>query len=178
MSALDLESALLFTGMLPVRLEILAAPPAEHELQRCNESNELLLKTVSVLEDKPEHDETDPLAQELKRQDLKISLLLDMLGSLLLQHQLLPPLCEVQLAAHGMQLHTPEKPGDMQHCRISLYIEGSVPKPLILFGTAQASQHPGLVDITFTGTSQSVQDNIDKFIFRHHRRRVAQTRKA
>ena len=35
-----------------------------------------------------------------------------------------------------------------------------------------------MTDIVFSGVSQTVTDNIDKFIFRQHRRRIAQARKA
>lgn len=172
------DSGILFTGSLPLRLELLNEAPREHELQRCNESNELLLKSVAVLEEKLEHDETDPVEQELKRQDMKLNLILDLLVSLLQQQQLLPAPRDLQLSASGLRFADAQLATGAQPCRVELYIEHAIPKPLILFGLCQPAPEPGMTDILFSGVSQSVMDNIDKYIFRQHRRRIAQARKS
>lgn len=171
-----LDTGIRYHGRLPLLVETLDTLPAEFEQLRISESNELLLKAVSVLEDKPEHDETDPVHQELKRQDLKITLLLDMLGSLLVQNCLLPQPQEVELTTDTLQLRSGEPVASGQLCRISLYIDGAVPKPLVLFAHSQPAQ-PDYVSFVFTALAQNVRDNLDKFIFRYHRRLVAQNRK-
>jgi hypothetical protein len=172
------DSGLVYSGSLPLSLELRSGPPQEHELLRANESNEVLLRSVSVLEEKIDHDENDELAQELKRQDMKLNLILDMIGTLLMQQQMIPGAREIQLTASGLRLAIAPNPAMTQNCRVQLYIEPAIPKPLTLFGHCQASDQAGMTDVVFHGLSQVVTDHLDKFIFRHHRRRIAQARKA
>lgn len=172
------DSGIVYTGSLPLSLDLLSAGPHEQELLRANESNELLLRSVSVLEEKLDHDENDELAQELKRQDMKLNLILDMIGTLLMQQQVIPGLRELQLTASSLRLAIVPKPVMSQFCRVQLYIEPAIPKPLTLFGQCEAADQPGMTDVVFRGISQVVTDHLDKFIFRHHRRRIAQARKA
>lgn len=169
-----LDNGSVYRGSLPVLVEPLAALPEEQELLFVNAGNELLLRTVTVLEEKPELDETDPLSVELRRQDLKLSLLLDMLGSLLLQQRVLPPPRAVEFTADMFSMGTgapPPLPGS--HCRISVYIEPAIPRALVLFG----QQHPDSPAFHLVGLGQQVRDQLDKYIFRHHRRLVAMARK-
>jgi hypothetical protein len=173
----QLDTGSVFHGCLPVVVEALDQLPMEAELQQCNDSNELLLKTVAALEDKPEHDENDVLGQELKRQDLKLTLLLDMLGTLLQQYKIVPPPRPLELTVEGVKLPAAGSMPGTRLCRLSLYIESHIPKPLQLFGHLHPGPVPGDLHIIFTALNQNVQDNLEKFIFRHHRRRVAQTRK-
>ncbi|HEY0961898.1 MAG TPA: PilZ domain-containing protein [Pseudomonadales bacterium] len=172
------ENGIVYSGCLPLSLVLMSGAPHEHELLRANEGNELLLRSVSALEEKIDTDENDEIAQELRRQDMKLNLVLDLLGALLLQQQVIPESRELQLSAAGLRTHVSPTPAPAQHCRLQLYIEPAIPKPLTLFGQCHASSGPGMTDISFTGLSQTVTDNLDKFIFRHHRRRIAQARHA
>jgi hypothetical protein len=178
MNAPVVESGIVFTGSLPLSIQLLSEAPREPELLRANESNELLLRSVAVLEEKVDHDETDELAQELKRQDMKLNLILDMLGTLLMQQQVIPEPREIQLTGNSLRIGVKPNPAITQHCRVQLYIEPAIPRPLTLFGLCHPSAQAGMTDIVFSGVSQAVTDNLDKFIFRHHRRRIAQARKA
>lgn len=171
------DSAVVYSGSLPLSLELMSGPPPEHELLRANEGNELLLRSVSVLEEKVDHDENDEIVQELKRQDMKLNLILDMIGTLLMQQQVIPVARELQLSASGVLLGIAANCALDQHCRIQLYIEPAIPKPLILYGQCHPSTASGMTDIVFNGVSQAVKDNLDKYIFRHHRRRIAQAKK-
>lgn len=172
------DSGVVFNGSLPLTVDLLSAAPGEHELLRANEGNELLLRSVSALEEKIDHDENDAIEQELRRQDMKLNLILDLLGTLLLQQQVVPEPRALQLSAAGLRLAITPTPAPGQYCRIQLYIEPAIPKPLILFGQCQAAAEPAMNEVLFVGLSQVVTDHLDKFIFRHHRRRIAQTRKA
>jgi hypothetical protein len=173
-----IDNGLVYSGSLPLAVDLLDTAPRDHEMQRANDSNDFLLRSVAALEEKIEQDDTDPVWQELKRQDMKLNLILDMIGTLLLQQQLLPAPRELQMTASGLRIGALQNAGSAQHCRVHLYIEPAIPKPLTLYGQCHASSQPGMTDIVFNGVGQSVTDNIDKFIFRHHRRRIAQARKA
>lgn len=170
------DSGVVYTGSLPLSVTLMSGAPLEQELLRANESNELLLRSVSALEEKIDTDESDEIAQELRRQDMKLNLILDLLGALLLQQQVIPETRELQLSAAGLRAVVSPTPAPAQHCRIQLYIEPAIPKPLTLFGQCHVSAQAGATDIAFVGLSQTVTDHLDKFIFRHHRRRIAQAR--
>lgn len=170
-------NGLVYSGSLPLGITLMSGAPHEHELLRANEGNELLLRSVSALEEKIDTDENDALAQELRRQDMKLNLILDLLGTLLLQQQVIPEPRELQLSAAGARTTVSPTPAPGQHCQLRLYIDPAVPKPLTFYGQCHASALDGATDITFTGLSQNVTDHLDKFIFRHHRRRIAQARK-
>jgi hypothetical protein len=172
------DSAVVYSGSLPLSLDLLSGAPQEHELARANEGNELLLRSVSALEEKIDVDENDELVLELRRQDMKLNLILDMIGTLLMQQQMIPAAREIQLSAGGLRLGVTPNPANTQHCRIQLYIEPAIPKPLTLFGQCHPSTQAGMTDVVFSGVSQIVTDNLDKYIFRRHRRRIAQARKA
>lgn len=178
MNAPVTDNGLVYTGSLPLSLDLLDAAPRDYELQHANDSNDFLLRSVAALEEKIEHDDPDPVWQELKRQDMKLNLILDMIGTLLLQQKLVPPPSELQLTASGLHIGATQTPAPAQHCRVQLYIEPAIPKPLTLYGQCHPSAQAGMIDIAFNGVGKSVTDNIDKFIFRHHRRRIAQARKA
>ena len=171
------DRGVVYTGSLPLSIELLTEAPREQELLQANEGNETLLRSITALEEKMDHDEDDELAQELKRQDMKLNLILDLIGTLLQQYQVIPQARDIQLTAASVRLNLVLN-AQTQYCRVQLYIEPSIPKPLTLFGRCHPSSQAGMTDVIFEGLSQSVTDNLDKFIFRHHRRRIAQARKA
>ncbi len=172
------DSAIAFSGSLPLSVGLLSSRPSEQELLRANDSNELLLRSVSALEEKIDFEENDELVQELRRQDMKLNLILDMIGALLMQQQVIPASRELQLSAGGLRASVSPNPAESQYCHVQLYIEPAIPRPLSFFGQCHPSAQAGLTDVLFIGLSQTVTDNLDKFIFRHHRRRIAQARKS
>lgn len=171
------QGGLVYKGCLPLSIELLADAPAPHELLRANEGNELLLRSMSALEEKIDTEENDTIAQELRRQDMKLNLILDLMGSLLQQYQVIPHARELQLTASSVRIGIAPNPGPARHCRIQLYLEPAIPKALVLYGQCQAALEPGISEVVFSGLSQTVTDHLDKFIFRHHRRQIAQARK-
>ena len=56
---------------------------------------------------------------------------------------------------------------------IALYIDTRMPRPVRLYGIATEGAEAGWQDFTLAGMSQGLQDTLDKFIFRQHRRLVA-----
>ena len=151
-----------------------------------NEANDVLLNNLMLLEEKHETDDHDEIMQELRRQDTRIRMLMDLLCMLLLQNQLLPAAGLVRFS--GAELSVPaagldHPAGSKVQC--SLYIDPALPKPLVLFAESQGqrnevasdNQTSTWLDFTLAGLSLPVQDNIEKLIFRHHRKIVALQRR-
>jgi hypothetical protein len=184
--SLKAGAGMMYEGMLSLSLQTIAALPSPNQLVVINEANDILLNNLMLLEEKHENDDHDEIMQELRRQDMKIRMLMDLLCMLLQQNQLLPAATMVRFS--GTELSVPASgqlypAGSKLQC--SLYIDPSLPKPLLLFAESQgvhteetsAAETTTWLDFTFTGLSLPVQDNIEKLIFRHHRKIVAQQRR-
>ena len=185
-------TGMMYEGILSLMLGPVAMLPPPNLLSTINEANEVLLDNVLMLDEKKhEYDEHDEVMQELKRQDLKMKLILELLSMLLVQNQLLPAAGMVRFS--GELLSVPaagrtEFPVN-SWVQLSLYIDPALPKPLTLFGTFSGNTEvfnasggadaPSEVwqQYQLQGLSQAVQDKLEKLIFRQHRKTVAQSRR-
>ena len=174
------NEGLVYEGMLPLSLTTIEQFPSDSEYVTFNSVNENLLKANLILHDSPELDDHDDISLELRRQDMKISLLLELVGELLRQHQLVPEAQKLKLTSSSIECSMPDA---LKHnlvkgskVSINLYISSSTPKPLKLFGELiEVSTDQKIVGINFKGLTQTVQDWMEKTIFQHHRRTVAQS---
>lgn len=166
------DKGLEFHGSLPFEARPIAAMPDEHAMLVINQGNEQALRSVMMLQDKPDHDDSDPVFQELKRQDQKLNLVLDLLGTLLVQFKAIPATRELQLTDSELRFDHGDA-GLQGLCEVLLYIEPGLPRPLRLFGTAQREEGSGTTSVVFQGLSRSLTDQLDKYLFRYHRRLVA-----
>lgn len=162
----------------------------DHELDQkhlamVNASNEEFLRAVSVIGDaggqkEPQENSSGVVAQEVARLDLKVNLLLDLVGTLI-YHQLdIPETSPVRVSAAGVawQGDVPN-PGDTIY--LELYIQRGLPKPLCCYGEVVSSADEtaaGKARVRFTGLSGAAKSWLEKLIFRHHRREVAYQRAA
>ena len=182
MSAPDADNGgtdgLRYHGMLPVAITPLAEDPADAELVALNAANEGLLSALRVLNEKPELDDADQLHAEVRRLDYKLSLLLDLLSQLIRQTQPLPALVSLVLESRRLQLQLPLPEAPCY--RIELFLDAVIPTPLRLCarkgkGPDKSAEQAALaITLDFFGVGQQVQDGLDRFLFRHHRRQVAQ----
>jgi hypothetical protein len=201
-------AALVFEGELSWQLLPLAALPTATKLAATSDSNELLLHNILLSDekrDKYEHDENDVLLFELKKQDLKLRLVLELLGTLLVKNDLIPLVKPVRFSS--TEIGVPAKYVNGYHERssqeesaqeesaqeesaqeesaqkdawfeFSLYLDTALPRPLVLYANAESATDDGWLGFQIHPLRQSVQDNLEKFIFRYHRKVVAQSRKA
>ncbi|MES2626579.1 MAG: PilZ domain-containing protein [Pseudomonadota bacterium] len=172
------EKGLEFNGRLPLSVEKIARIPGAAELVTINMGNEQLLRTVMLLEEKLDVDEDDEVLQELKKQDMKINLLLDMLSTLLIQNNAIPPAQDITLTDSWVRLKGDDLTQFDGECCVKLYINPAMPRPLMLYGACKQFADTNELQITFQGMSQNLVNGLDKFIFRFHRRMVANSRTA
>ncbi|MDP5052612.1 MAG: PilZ domain-containing protein [Congregibacter sp.] len=157
----------------------------QKHLAMVNASNEEFLRAVSVIGDaggQKENQESSSgiVAQEVARLDLKVNLLLDLVGTLI-YHQLdIPDTSPVRVSAAGVawkgNVPVPE-PGATVY--LQLYIQRGLPKPLCCYGEVVSSAEDyaaGLAKVRFTGLTGAAKSWLEKLIFRHHRREVAYQR--
>jgi hypothetical protein len=151
-------------------------------LATLNSGNEALLAGLRTLHEKPELEDNDQTLAELRRLDHKLSLVLDLLSMLLQQTHPLPPTQAVVLDSRHLQLAGPLPAA--AHYRLDLYLDTSVAKPLRLVGRpvetaagpapGPSTVEPTFVTLAFMGVGQQVIDGLERFLFRQHRKQVAQ----
>ncbi len=182
------EGFLSYQDRLAVHWQVLQNAPAEMEMLHANDSNESLLKVSGLFgEHVADTEEFADLVPEFARLDLKLNLVLEFLGMLLTQTSQLPGKRLVSLSPRGVAIageNGEEFPDSGSTVVLDLYIQPNLPKPLKIFGEVVDTRYADAAHIDepcfvvrFSGINQVVEEWLEKFVFRHHRRLVAQQRK-
>lgn len=163
--------------------QIVDGLPADNELVTINEDNSRFLKALAALsEGAPEAGEELPqTAAELQRLDLKLNLLLEIVGELLANQRTLPAPTKVRLGHTGIEWLAEDCPPSGAHVCIEVYLRSELPSPLKFHGVAVLTDAEAgsastsrRVQVRFAGLNPALQDDLEKFIFRRHRRSIAQ----
>lgn len=177
------EDGLAYTDNISIAWRKVDHSLDQKHLAMVNASNEEFLRAVSVIGDaggqkEPQESSSGVVAQEVARLDLKVNLLLDLVGTLI-YHQLdIPDTSPVRVSAGGVAWKgaVPE-PGTTVY--LELYIQRGLPKPLCCYGKVVSTADAyaaGTAKVRFTGLTGSAKSWLEKLIFRHHRREVAYKR--
>jgi hypothetical protein len=139
-----------------------------------------VLQAVGALDehgqiDKP--DENAPHAADIVRLEMKMNLLLDMVGALLIASRPRPKPAAVRFNALGgvFQGMTPFPPLGNQGV-LEVYLRDCVADPLRLFGRIASVSPDGKVKVRFVPPGENISDLLEKLAFRKHRRQVAGVR--
>jgi len=176
-------SGLAYEDVAPLRWRQVAELPDGSDLQRMNAENAHVLQADASLEEHRRgepREENEPMFQELQRLEFKLDVVLRVMSSLLEQQHAMPERRKFRIYSQGLEWHEAGKPpavGD--RVVVSLYVNKSLPFALELPGSISAVS-PGSgetnVRIAFQGLSAHVGELLEKLIFRHHRRLVAESR--
>ena len=181
-TAKEFAEGLFFEDMLPLEWRRLDAEPDEAYLAHLNDSNDNMLRMLAIMEERVQDkaDEGQSLNAEIARLEAKVNLLLDMAGQILANHLLLPDQTPARLGARGIEFATTDPPTRNERVLISVYLYERYPRPLEVVGSVFSVDDTGngafWVRVKFEKMSPAVQDWLEKFIFRRHRRLVAQSR--
>ncbi|MEX0963849.1 MAG: hypothetical protein WDZ52_07415 [Pseudohongiellaceae bacterium] len=170
-----LPSGLVMEGRFSFAIEKIRDLPNSSEMLVIDKENEKLLRTSAVWQEPVEVEEPDHVSLELRRQDLKISLLLDLVGELLIRQSEFPAQESIRLTATAMEF--PEEiptRGDGEKAKATLYLIPAFPRALQFYGDIAPSEREGFSLLIFQGTSIAVRDQLEKIIFTNHRRSIAQ----
>jgi len=175
--------ALVYEETLPLRWQRLAARPSETEIHRLNDTALATLQAALAWDDPSGAEAAEEgglRAQELLRLELKLNLLLELFGELLIRQGLVPEAIPVRLTPEGLDWETAEPPAPSDCLILSVYLLPGVPKSVdlpALTRTVQASDGRYRIHADFLAPAPSVRDYLEKLIFRFHRRRVAEVRR-
>lgn len=175
-----LQQGLVCEDEMPLAWAVVQSLPSAQQLAGRNVSNEALIRACEALEDTHRQPEdSSEIAHELLRIESKLNLVLELLGDWLRAQGDPPPVRAVRFNAAGIEWQGPDGPPAGANVRISFHLCQAFPKPLQLFGEVMESETAnGTVRtvVRFLGVSEVVADGLERFIFRRHRREVAQIR--
>ncbi len=179
MPELFLGDGLIFEDMLPVSWT--PGPLAEGlALARLNADNHQLLGAEASLDEVRVHealkDESPALVHELQRLEYKVNILLRLTAELAMRSSGLPPAQRVRLTSRALEWFGAGRLAVGATGVLAVYINSSLPQAVKIPCTVAAERVEDNVHVAqmrFSGLSDAVAEQIDKLIFRHHRRLVA-----
>jgi hypothetical protein len=179
-SQTSLLEGVTYRDNLPIDWEVVSALPGEGEQHRLNHSNEDLLQTLLIL-DEPYQDTEDegegPGHGHLRHLEAKLDLVLSLVGEMLAAAVVLPKPHPMQIGAQGLCLTTGGE-GIVQVgnlLKMKLYLDSKIPRPLQLYAHVRAVDEGGFT-LEYIPLEPVLQDLLDKYVFRQHRRAIASSR--
>ena len=184
MSQSFLGDGLIFEEALPVVWT--AGPLAEGlVLARLNADNHQLLAAEASLDEVRVHealkDESPALVQELQRLEYKVNILLRLTAELAVRNRGLPAPQRIRLTSRALEWFSEQGPAVDGTGLLAVYINSALPQPVnIPCAVVGERVQDGMrvLQMRYTGMSDAVVEQLDKLIFRHHRRLVAGARLA
>ncbi len=175
-----LYEELAYEDVLPAAWRPLPEPFDPAMVGSFADRNLRVLQAVSALDehgqiDKP--DENAPHAADILRLEMKMNLLLDMVGALLIASRPRPKPVAVRFNALGgvFQGNAPFPPLGNQGV-FEVFLRDCVAEPLRLFGRIASVSPDGKVKVRFVPPGEHISDLLEKLAFRKHRRQVAGVR--
>jgi hypothetical protein len=152
------------------------------ELQRAamRDRNLSVLGTLAVFSERRSEspDEESPIAQDMLRLDSKLNVLMAMLDQLLRRGADLPPRTPVSFNAIGALLPVSLWPAGSEHALLRLHFDGCLALPLELLARRVQERDADHIFVAFESMDEATCDAIERLVFRHHRRKVAERRSA
>ncbi len=183
-SSSSLGEGLVYEDAVPLRVNEISAHLEEGRLAAMQDSNEEILRVIAALDEhhaEAGDEEAQHLGQDLARIESKLDLLLDMVAHMLASQLSVPSRLPIRLTASAIQWRQAEAPPAAgRQVLLDLYLHRKFPRPLVLLGVVREVRTlPGEYQVTvdFAGMGESVRNWLEKLIFRHHRRSIAQARR-
>jgi atypical PilZ domain-containing cyclic di-GMP receptor len=179
-----LGDGLIFDESLPV----VFTPGALAEglaLARLNSDNHQLLGAESSLDEVRVHEalkeESPALIHELQRLEYKVNILLRLTAELALRNSGLPAPQRVKLTSRALEWFAGEAPAVGSTGLLAVYVNSALPQPVkipCVVAGERTEDNLRVAQLRFNGLSEAVIEQLDKLIFRHHRRLIAGARLA
>lgn len=173
----EFEQRVSVEEMLHVAIEPLAWPMPQAQALALAERNGNALAAIAALEERRVEatDDDNPLMLEMRRMDAKLTALVDIVNRLLVPADALPPQRLLRFNARGAVLDAEMAlPGDT--ILLSLRFDHCRSLPLELPARRETQDDVGRTFVSFVAVNDAQSDAIERLVFRHHRRKVAEAR--
>jgi hypothetical protein len=176
-----LYEELAFQDVLPVSWKPMATAVDRELTSSFDERNLRLLQAWEAMDEHVLIDkqkvEDAPYAAEIIRLDLKLNLLLDLVGQLLVANHPRPHPVPVRFNALGaMWRGTGTLPEAGEQGILDIYLRDSLSEPLRMAGRVTSVTPEGGIKVKFLPMGEAVSDILEKLAFRRHRRQIAGAR--
>lgn len=174
-----LNNELAYQDLLPVAFKPLARPLELAEVAALTDRNLRMLQVCAVLEEQgavEKKDESSPHAADMMRLEVKVNLLLDLVGQLLAAQLPRPAPAMVRFNAAGALWKPAVAPRVGQQGLLEIWLRDSLPQPLALIANITQVTTDGNVKASFLPPGEATADLLEKLAFRRHRRQVAGVR--
>lgn len=164
-----------------LRVAVLPRDAASTPLARLAERNASALASIAAIEERRAEgtDEDSPVLQELARLDAKLNALVDIVNRLLLPADALPERTPLRFNAVGALLPGAQLTGaEGQAICLRIHLDACPSLPLELPARISRRFDDGLAFVIFEALGEAVADAVERFVFRHHRRKVAGARQS
>jgi hypothetical protein len=170
---------LAYEDLLPVRWTAHDEPVPDLQAQHLAERNLRVLQACDALEEHgrlEKADEESPHSADLMRLDLKLNLLLDVVGQLLAASQQRAEPRQIRFNAMGAHFVWPAELAVGAHGILEVTLRDIIVQPLQLPAEVVSGAAAGQVRVRFLALGETVADHIEKLVFRRHRRKIAGAR--
>lgn len=174
-----LYEELAFQDVLPVLWRPLNGPVDREVAAGFDDRNIRLLQAWDAMEEHVpiEKAEDSPYAAEILRLDLKINMLLDLVGQILAANRPRPTPSPVRFNALGAVWRAAGPLPEAGAQGIAeIYLRDCLAEPLRLVGRVTNVTPDGHIKVKFLPVGEGVSDLIEKLAFRRHRRAIAGAR--
>jgi hypothetical protein len=175
-----LSNELAYQDQLPVAFRPLRRLPEDAETNAFADRNVRILQVCAALEDHgtlEKQDETAPPSTDLARLEVKVNLLLELVGQLLAAHTRRPEPVMVRFNALGAQWKANDLLRVGEQGLLEIWLRESLPQPITFAAHITHVAADGNVKASFAPPGEATADLIEKLAFRRHRRQVAGARK-
>ncbi|MBK7115948.1 MAG: PilZ domain-containing protein [Proteobacteria bacterium] len=174
-----LHNELAYEDVLPVGWRGLSKPLDMTAVSALTERNIRTLLVCATIEEQGPVEKAEDKSlhsADLLRLEVKMNLVLEVLGQLLAAQQPRPRLASVRFNALGANWRTPTPPKVGDQGLLDIYLRECLAQPLTLIANVTHVSAEGMVKVAFTPPGEATADLIEKLAFRRHRRHVAGVR--
>ena len=175
-----LYEELAYEDVLPVAWKRLPEPFDPTVIGSFADRNLRVLQALSALDEhgqieKP--DENSPHSADILRIDMKVNLLLDMVGALLVASHPRPKAAAIRFnALGGVWQGAAPFPELGNQGVLEVYLRDCIAEPLRLVGRIASVGPDGRIKVRFIPPGEHIADLMEKLAFRKHRRQIAGAR--
>ena len=174
-----LHNELAYEDVLPVGWRPLAKSPDLATVTMLTERNVRTLHVCATIEEQgpvEKAEEKSLHSADLLRLEVKMNLVLELMGQLLAAQQPRPAPVPVRFNALGAVWQSATPPRNGEQGLLDIYLRECLAQPLTLIANVTQVTPEGKVRVTFTPPGEATADLIEKLAFRRHRRHVAGVR--
>jgi len=176
-----LSDGITFQTTLPVDWCKLPSLPADSAQSQTSNANLRLLNALNILEELPQDfEKATSSSTQSPHLEAKLDLILGMLGELLRQQAKMPAPAPMTISAHSLSISAVPPvslPSVDDLLQVRLFLDTRYPQVLVLSGRVSFVTASSFT-LEFHELNELVQEQLDKFVFRHYRRAIALSRQS